>query len=234
MSDYTKATNFTAKDSLASGDPSKLIKGSEIDDEYDAIAVAVATKQDETTVPHTYLTSVSGTNTIAATGTVTPAVGVVYTLIPANSNTGAATLNVSSFGAGAIKLDGQALAGGELKQNVPATMLCTAATPVFEIISAGNYLSKAIGGSIAGNVTLSNGDLTLTAGMLKLAKGADVASGTALPLLTDGNFFHVTGNTAIETFDSVGAGTIVFLKFDSTPALTHHATNLILPTGANI
>lgn len=44
MSNYTKLTNFTAKDSLETGDPNKLILGSEIDDEFDAIAVAVGTK----------------------------------------------------------------------------------------------------------------------------------------------------------------------------------------------
>lgn len=44
MSDYVKATNFYAKDALLSGNPDKIIKGAEIDDEYNAIAVAVASK----------------------------------------------------------------------------------------------------------------------------------------------------------------------------------------------
>jgi len=34
---YTKNTNFTAKDALASGDPNKVVKGSEIDAEFDEI-----------------------------------------------------------------------------------------------------------------------------------------------------------------------------------------------------
>ena len=46
MSNYTKATNFTAKDSLTTGDPGKLIKGSEIDAEYTAIATAITSKAD--------------------------------------------------------------------------------------------------------------------------------------------------------------------------------------------
>ncbi len=46
MSDYTKATNFTLKDGLSTGDPGKVIKGSEIDAEYTAIASAVASKAD--------------------------------------------------------------------------------------------------------------------------------------------------------------------------------------------
>ena len=46
MSNYTKTTNFTVKDSLASGNPAKIIKGSEIDSEFDAIQTAVSTKAD--------------------------------------------------------------------------------------------------------------------------------------------------------------------------------------------
>src|SRR5689334_9436006 len=37
MSLYTKTTNFAAKDSLASGDPNKIVKGSELGAEFDAI-----------------------------------------------------------------------------------------------------------------------------------------------------------------------------------------------------
>jgi hypothetical protein len=46
VSNYTKATNFATKDALLTGNPAKIIKGTEIDDEYNAIAVAVSTKAD--------------------------------------------------------------------------------------------------------------------------------------------------------------------------------------------
>ena len=46
MSDYSKTTNFTTKDGLSSGDSNKLVKGSEFDTEFDALAVASATKYD--------------------------------------------------------------------------------------------------------------------------------------------------------------------------------------------
>lgn len=46
MANYTKSTNFTAKDALASGNPSKIVLGSEHDAEYTAIATAIATKMD--------------------------------------------------------------------------------------------------------------------------------------------------------------------------------------------
>jgi len=46
MSDYTKTTNFTAKDALSTGDPDKLIKGSLFDTEFDAVASAITSKYD--------------------------------------------------------------------------------------------------------------------------------------------------------------------------------------------
>ncbi len=44
MTNYSKTTNFTAKDSLVSGDANKIVKGAEIDVEFDNIATASATK----------------------------------------------------------------------------------------------------------------------------------------------------------------------------------------------
>ena len=46
MSNYSKTTNFGAKDTLPSGDTNKIIRGSEFDTEFDAIATASATKSD--------------------------------------------------------------------------------------------------------------------------------------------------------------------------------------------
>jgi hypothetical protein len=47
MSNYTKATDFAVKDSLSPGNPSKLVKGTEIDTEFNAIASAVNSKADK-------------------------------------------------------------------------------------------------------------------------------------------------------------------------------------------
>jgi len=46
MSNYTKSTNFAAKDALNSGNAGKIIKGTEINTEYDAIASAITSKAD--------------------------------------------------------------------------------------------------------------------------------------------------------------------------------------------
>jgi len=46
MTNYTKSTNFATKDALASGNALKIVKGTEIDTEFNNIATAVATKAD--------------------------------------------------------------------------------------------------------------------------------------------------------------------------------------------
>ena len=46
MSNYVQSTNFATKDALTSGNPLKIVKGTEINVEFTAIAVAVATKAD--------------------------------------------------------------------------------------------------------------------------------------------------------------------------------------------
>lgn len=44
MTNYVKSTNFASKDSLASGNPLKIVKGTEIDIEFNNIADAIETK----------------------------------------------------------------------------------------------------------------------------------------------------------------------------------------------
>ena len=78
MSNYTKSTNFATKDALPSGDPLKIVKGTEIDTEFNNIATAIATKAD----------SASPT----FTGTVTiPTLALTNDLAIADGGTGAST-----------------------------------------------------------------------------------------------------------------------------------------------
>ena len=46
MSNYVQSTNFATKDALPSGDPLKIVKGTEINTEFNNISVAIATKAD--------------------------------------------------------------------------------------------------------------------------------------------------------------------------------------------
>jgi hypothetical protein len=78
MTDYVKSTNFTSKDSLASGNPLKIIKGAEFDTEFNNIATAVSTKAD--------------LNSPTFIGTVTiPSLTMTNAVTVANGGTGATT-----------------------------------------------------------------------------------------------------------------------------------------------
>lgn len=68
MSNYTKTTDFAAKDSLPTSDPAKVVKGTEIDDEFNAISTAVATKAN--TASPTFTGTVTAP-TVTVTGTLT-------------------------------------------------------------------------------------------------------------------------------------------------------------------
>ena len=116
MADYTKATNFTAKDTLPTGNASKIVKGAEIDTELSAVSNAIASKADINSPTFTGTpaapTASAGTNTtqLATTAFVTAALSAVYPVGSIYINaTSASNPNVllgfgtwTAFGAGRV------------------------------------------------------------------------------------------------------------------------------------
>lgn len=66
-------------------------------------------------------------------------------------------------------------------------------------------------------------------------KGSDVASAATITLGNSG-YYHITGTTTITDidFNVPRDGRWTILVFDDALQLTHNATTLVLPTGANI
>jgi len=122
MSNYTKSTDFAAKDALASGNAAKIVKGTEIDTEFNNIATAVATKADLASPTFTgtpalptgttAVTQSAGNNTtaIATTAFVQAAIALLYPVgsiyTNATSSTNPGTLlgfgTWTAFGAGRV------------------------------------------------------------------------------------------------------------------------------------
>ena len=69
MSNYTKTTDFAAKDALLTGNPSKLVKGTEINVEFSNIQTAVNSKLDSSGVTAFAATLLDDVNAATARGT---------------------------------------------------------------------------------------------------------------------------------------------------------------------
>jgi hypothetical protein len=106
MTDFVKSTNFASKDSLSIGNPLKIVKGTEIDTEFNNIATAVATKADIANPTFTGVpaapTAASGTNTtqLATTAFVTTGLQSLYPVGSIYINAGVTTNPATLFGFG--------------------------------------------------------------------------------------------------------------------------------------
>ena len=116
MADYTKATNFTAKDGLPTGNAGKIVKGTEIDTELTAVSNAIASKANINSPTFTGTpagpTASAGTATtqLATTAFVTSALNAAYPVgsiyINASSSSNPSVLlgfgTWEAFGAGRV------------------------------------------------------------------------------------------------------------------------------------
>jgi len=102
----------------------------------------------------------------------------------------------------------------------------------------GSVALDALVAAVAGKASLAGDNMFSGANTFtktqKWSKGADVVSAAALTLGDDGNYFDVTGTTAITSIATVGVGTVIKSHFDGALTLTHHSTDLVLPYGVDI
>jgi hypothetical protein len=157
------------------------------------------------------LQSVAGTNTITASSLSTTTAlrnGQEFFIIPANTITAAATLNINSTGAVNLRKNQSggvvALVANDLIANNLYRCTYVSAGPYFIVHALSSY-----------------------------AQGADIASATTINLDTaTGDYVHVTGTTTI-TGVTLKQGQERTIVFDGILTFTHGAS-LILPVVSNI
>ena len=228
MSNYTKSTNFATKDNLTPGDPLKIVRGTEIDTEFNNIATAIATKTDnasaaitggtinDTTIGAT-TASTGAFTTISATGAITSTLATGTAPLVVASTTKVANLNVDS-------LDGADWASpAALGSTTPAAVSATT------LSASGNVT---LSGGTANGVAYLNGSKVVTSGSALVFDGTSLGVGTSSPaykldvrgVLGSGNgtitsgFSYDTGGL-VGTFSNHALGVLtngnVVAKFDT-------------------
>jgi len=217
LSNYTKSTNFASKDNLSSGNPLKIVKGTEIDTEFNNIATAVATKQDYDadlaafalkTAPTGDVVGTSDTQTLTnktiayGSNTLTDVAGVTATQ----------TLTNKTIAYGSNTLTD--VVGVNATQTLTAKTLTT---PVLTNPTVTNYVESVVA---IGTVTSSH-TLVLTSGTVQTATlTASTACTFTMPTATAGKSFVLLLKQAASTGNGTATFTGVKFNVGGTPTVT--------------
>ena len=216
MSNYTKTVNFATKDNLNSGNPLKIVKGTEIDTEFNNIATAVATKTDNSAAAIT-----GGAIDGAAIGGTTPAAGAFTTLAASGTTTLAGALVGSATQAAFNTVSTTLNLGGA------ATAVNLGAATGTATVNNTTLVAKAITASTTLNVTGAStltGAVTATAGVTGPITSSSVA-------ITGGT---ITGITDLAVADGgTGASTAAGALNNLLPSQVSAANKYLQSDGTN-
>lgn len=256
MAQYVKATNFASKDTLLSGDPNKIVKGAEIDDEFSAIQTAVNSKADtlSPTLTGTPLapTAVAGTvsTQIATTSFVDTAVTNAK-VSPAFSGT--PTAPTAAVGTNTTQVATTAFVNAEIANDITAPLALKAplaspaltGTPTAPTATAGTNTTQvattAFVTTAVDNFVVQTGDIADSAvTTAKIANDAittakiaptGVSAGTygsasAIPIVT----LNAEGQVTSATTSAVAPSLTLITKTNVFSGTTSGSFNVSLPT----
>ena len=193
MSNYTKSTNFASKDNLSSGNPLKIVKGTEIDTEFNNIQTAIATKQDYDADLTTWAGKTAPSGTVLGT---TDTQTLTNKTIAYSDNTLTDVASVTAT---------QTLTGKTLT------------TPVLTNPTVTNYVESVVA---IGTVT-SSSTLSLTNGTVQTATlTASTACTFTMPTATAGKSFVLLLKQAASTGNGTATFTGVKFNVGGTPTVT--------------
>jgi hypothetical protein len=206
MTNYTKSTNFATKDTLTSGDPLKIVKGTEINTEFDNIATAVNSKGDSTsgtfTTPTINTATISGgTINNSVIGGVTPLAGT-FTIFTATGD--------SSFTSTGGVLLSKGTTGQRPASSISGQIRFNTTTSVFEGYNGTTWSSVGGGGATgtSGNDIFYENSKTVTMGYSITAGKNAMATG---PITIAANFIgtgSISGIT-LTISGTTGSGVLV-------------------------
>ena len=193
MSNYTKSTNFASKDNLSSGNPLKIVKGTEIDTEFNNISTAIATKQDYDADLAAYATKTAPTGDVVGT-----------------TDTQTLTNKTIAYGSNTLT----DVVGINATQTLTAKTLTT---PVLTNPTVTNYVESVV---VIGTVT-SSSTLSLTNGTVQTATlTASTACTFTMPTATAGKSFVLLLKQAASTGNGTATFTGVKFNVAGTPTVT--------------
>jgi hypothetical protein len=213
MSNYTKTTNFASKDNLSPGNPLKIVKGAEIDTEFNNIQTAVGTKTDNASANITGGTITGITDLAVADGGTgaSTATAALNNLLP--SQTGNANKYLQTDGTNAT-WDAVSLSTADITGTLPVAnggtgVTSSTGTGSVVLSNSPTLVTPALGTPASGTATNLTG-LPISTGVSGLGSGVATFLGTPS-----------SANLASAVTDETGSGALVFANSPTlvTPAL---------------